>query len=84
MIFETLANTIFPVQQPGVQNFVSVKNYSVLTENFNSCNEKFLQTKTFHLEPPAERWKAMLWRVKQHCLFGDVYHLQKNNAQSIT
>ena len=34
-----------------------------------------------YLHPPAERLKTMMWRVKQHCLFGHVYHLQKNNAQ---
>ena len=36
------------------------------------------------MQPPAKRLRAMLWRVKQHCLFGHVYHLQKNNAHLIT
>ena len=26
----------------------------------------------------------MFWRVKEHCLFDHVYHLQKNNAQLTT
>ena len=32
------------------------------------------------MQLPAERLKAMLWRVKWHCLFDHVYHLQKNNT----
>ena len=36
------------------------------------------------MQPPAERLKAILRRFKQHCLFGQVYHLQKNIAQLIT
>ena len=35
------------------------------------------------MQPPAERLKAMLCRVKKH-LFDHVYHLQKNNTQLVT
>ena len=38
MIFDTLANNIFSVEQPGVgyiQNFVTVKSYIFLTGNFH-------------------------------------------------
>ena len=39
MIFDALANNIFPVWQPGdgVQNFVTMKNDIFLPGNFNSC-----------------------------------------------
>ena len=35
-----------------------------------------LWIKVFYLQPPAERLKAMLRRVKQHSLYGHVHHLQ--------
>ena len=43
MIFDALANNIFPVLQPGVgylQDFVTVKDYIFLTGNFNSYTSR--------------------------------------------
>ena len=69
----------------GVQNFVHVKKYIFLTGNFNSCTSSFVNKDIYlYLQPPAERLKAISWRVTKHCLFCHVYHLQKKNAQLIT
>ena len=66
MIFDALANNIFPTQQPGVgyiKNFVTVKSYIFLTGSFNSYTGR-LYAEGFCLQPPAKRLKAILWRFK--------------------
>ena len=87
MIFYILTKQYFPCVPAwgGVQNFVNVKNYIFLTGNFNSCTSSFVNKGIYlYFQPPAERLKAMSWRVIKHCLFGHVYNLQKKNAQLIT
>ena len=40
------------------------------TGNFNSYTSRLYgDYRLFYLQPPAERLKAMLWRVKMHWLF---------------
>ena len=56
--------------------FCNHEKLYLFTRNFHFMYWQALWIKVFYLQPPAERLKAMLRRVKQHSLFGHVHHLQ--------